>query len=90
MINCAHPTHFAHVLEEEGSWRGRIWGVRANASEASHTELDEAGELDSGNPVALARHYRALQKVLPHLTVVGGCCGTNHRHVAEMCAAVTT
>jgi homocysteine S-methyltransferase len=89
MINCAHPTHFAHVLEEDGDWRGRIRGLRANASEKSHAELDEAEELDSGDPAALARHYRELQRRLPSLTVVGGCCGTDHRHVAEICTAVT-
>jgi homocysteine S-methyltransferase len=89
MVNCAHPTHFAHVFEEDGDWRGRIRGLRANASEKSHAELDEAEELDAGDPAALARHYRELQTRLPSLTVVGGCCGTNQRHVAEICAAVT-
>ena len=89
MINCAHPTHFAHVLEEGGDWRGRVRGLRANASEKSHAELDEADELDAGDPAALARHYRELQTRLPSLTVVGGCCGTNQRHVAEICTAVT-
>ena len=89
MINCAHPTHFAHVLEEDGDWRGRIRGLRANASEKSHAELDEAEELDPGDPSALAQHYRELQRRLPNLTVVGGCCGTSHRHVAEICAAMT-
>ena len=88
MINCAHPTHFAHVLEGDGDWRDRIRGLRANASEKSHAELDEAEELDSGNPAALARRYRELQTRLPSLTVVGGCCGTDHRHVAEICTAV--
>jgi S-methylmethionine-dependent homocysteine/selenocysteine methylase len=88
MINCAHPTHFAHVLEGDGDWRGRIRGLRANASEKSHAELDEAEELDSGDPAALARQYRELQTRLPSLTVVGGCCGTDHRHVAEICTAV--
>jgi homocysteine S-methyltransferase len=89
MINCAHPTHFAHVLDEDGDWRRRIRGLRANASEKSHAELDEAEELDPGDPIALARHYRELQTRLPNLTVVGGCCGTSHRHVAEICAAMT-
>ena len=88
MINCAHPTHFAQVLGEDGDWRGRIRGIRANASEKSHAELDGAEELDAGDPVALAGHYRELQKRLPNLTVVGGCCGTSDRHVAEICAAV--
>jgi S-methylmethionine-dependent homocysteine/selenocysteine methylase len=87
MINCAHPTHFMHVLE--GAWRDRIRGVRANASEKSHAELDEADELDAGDPVALAGHYRELQQRLPNLNVVGGCCGTDHRHIAEIAAVAT-
>jgi homocysteine S-methyltransferase len=89
MINCAHPTHFADVLDEDGTWRDRIRGVRANASEKSHAELDEATELDAGDPVALAAHYRELQQRLPNLNVVGGCCGTDHRHIAQICGAVT-
>jgi homocysteine S-methyltransferase len=89
MVNCAHPTHFADVLVEGGDWRDRIRGLRANASEKSHAELDEAEELDTGNPQALARHYGDLQTLLPNLNVVGGCCGTSHVHVAEICAAVT-
>jgi homocysteine S-methyltransferase len=89
MINCAHPTHFADALEEGGAWRDRIRGLRANASEKSHAELDAAEELDAGDPQALAGHYRALQTLLPNLNVVGGCCGTSHLHVAEICAAVT-
>jgi homocysteine S-methyltransferase len=90
MINCAHPTHFAQVLDEDGGWRNRIRGLRANASEKSHAELDEAKQLDAGDPAALAGHYRELQKRLPNLNVVGGCCGTSHRHVEEICVAVTT
>ena len=61
MINCAHPTHFAHVLEGDGDWRGRNRGLRANASEKSHAELDEAEELDSGDPAALARSTKSCR-----------------------------
>jgi S-methylmethionine-dependent homocysteine/selenocysteine methylase len=89
MINCAHPTHFADVLEEGGEWRERIRGLRANASEKSHAELDAAEELDAGDSQELAGQYRELQTRLPNLNVVGGCCGTSHVHVAEICAAVT-
>jgi S-methylmethionine-dependent homocysteine/selenocysteine methylase len=81
MINCAHPTHFADVLEDGGSWKERIIGLRANASKMSHAELDEAEELDSGDPEELAADYVALRTRLPNLTVVGGCCGTDHRHI---------
>ncbi len=81
MINCAHPTHFEQVLRADSGWRQRIRGMRANASRRSHAELDVATELDSGNPLELGEQYRALLEVLPGITVVGGCCGTDHRHV---------
>jgi S-methylmethionine-dependent homocysteine/selenocysteine methylase len=87
MINCAHPTHFEAVLEGGGGWRERIRGLRANASTKSHAELDEATELDSGDPADLGARYAGLRELLPELTVVGGCCGTDHRHVAEICDA---
>ena len=88
MVNCAHPTHFADVLEP-APWLERLRGVRANASSKSHAELDEAEELDQGDPAELAGAYRDLSNRLPNLNVVGGCCGTDHRHVDAVCAAVT-
>jgi S-methylmethionine-dependent homocysteine/selenocysteine methylase len=87
MINCAHPTHFASVLDEDGGWRDRIGGLRVNASAKSHAELDEADELDEGDPVALGAEHRALRERLPRVTVLGGCCGTDQRHVAAVCGA---
>ncbi len=88
MINCAHPSHFAHVLHDAGPWRDRLRGIRANASKRSHAELDEATELDEGDPAELADEYRALRTLLPRLAVVGGCCGTDHRHVGAICAGL--
>jgi homocysteine S-methyltransferase len=87
MINCAHPTHFDAVLRSGGAWRRRIRGLRANASRRSHAELDESTDLDSGDPQELGGHYRELRSLLPGMTVVGGCCGTDHRHVEAICAA---
>lgn len=87
MINCAHPTHFADALDG-GAWTDRVRAVRANASSKSHAELDESQELDEGDPVDLGRQYLALAERLRKLSVVGGCCGTDHRHVAEICRAL--
>jgi S-methylmethionine-dependent homocysteine/selenocysteine methylase len=84
MINCAHPTHFEGVLEEGAPWAGRIRGLRANASTKSHAELDEATELDEGDPGDLGPRYAALREKLPNLNVLGGCCGTDHRHVCAI------
>ncbi len=89
MINCAHPTHFEPAIEPDAPWRDRIRGVRANASTQSHAELDEATELDAGDPADLGARHAALRGRLPELNVFGGCCGTDHRHVGEICAAWT-
>ena len=87
MINCAHPTHFADVLDGTSAWVSRIGGLRANASALSHAELDEMVELDDGDPADLAARYVALRPLLPALHVLGGCCGTDHRHVAAIARA---
>jgi homocysteine S-methyltransferase len=84
MINCAHPTHFESVVSNAGPWRERIQGLRANASTLSHAELDAMTQLDSGDPHDLADRYRRLRAPLSRLNVLGGCCGTDHRHVAAM------
>lgn len=89
MVNCAHPDHFAHVLQDGSDWLERIGGVRANASRMSHAELDESEVLDDGNPTELGEDYRRLMKLLPNLRVMGGCCGTDHRHVDAMGRACT-
>ena len=88
MINCAHPTHFDDVLPAGEAWVERIRGLRGNASTKSHAELDEATELDDGNPHELGGQYNDLKQRLAHLTVLGGCCGTDHRHVEAICKAV--
>jgi S-methylmethionine-dependent homocysteine/selenocysteine methylase len=87
MINCAHPTHFEAALATEKDWVKRLRGIRANASKRSHAELDQAKDLDAGDPVELGRQYRQLRRRLGHLTVLGGCCGTDHRHVEQICLA---
>lgn len=87
MINCAHPTHFDAALAAPDAWLGRIKGIRANASTLSHAELDAATELDAGDPDDLGRRYRSLRQRLTQLCVLGGCCGTDHRHIAAICEA---
>ena len=91
MVNCAHPSHFAAALAADEAWVTRIGGLRANASRLSHAELDAAPELDSGDPEQLGREHRQLVERLPQLAVLGGCCGTDHRHVqaiADACLKV--
>ncbi len=84
MVNCAHPSHFDAVVASGGGWRDRIAGLRANASAKSHAELDAAEELDAGDPVALGSDYAALRTHLPGVRVLGGCCGTDVRHIRAL------
>lgn len=88
MINCAHPTHFEPALLESGTWVERIRGLRANASRHSHAELNEAAELDVGDPAEIGLQYASLKSGrLAQLSVMGGCCGTDHRHVEQIAKA---
>lgn len=87
MINCAHPTHFDNVLIKGERWTQRIQGLRANASLMSHAQLNEAPELDAGNATELGQEYADLKKRLPQLNVMGGCCGTDHRHIEQIASA---
>jgi homocysteine S-methyltransferase len=91
MINCAHPTHFEAIFTSGEKWAGRIRGLRANASMRSHAELDQATDLDDGDPAAFGTQYRELLQKLPQLTILGGCCGTDHRHIeaiSHACASL--
>ena len=90
MLNCAHPVHIDQALADGGPWTGRIRGLRANASRKSHAELNESLDLDIGDPEELASLYAQLrEKRLPQLNVLGGCCGTDHRHVERIAEACT-
>ncbi len=83
LINCAHPDHFSGVLADE-RWMKRLRGVVVNASRCSHAELDESEELDDGDPEELGELVGSLRKKFSHFTVVGGCCGTDMRHLRRI------
>jgi homocysteine S-methyltransferase len=84
LVNCAHPEHVLAALVDGGAWVDRVHGLRVNASTMSHAELDEADALDEGDLEVLVPAHRLVEERLPHLEVVGGCCGTDARHVAAL------
>ena len=88
MINCAHPDHFRSVIDGSAPWTKRVGGLRANASRQSHAELDASDTLDAGDPAELGHDYARLASLLPNMRVLGGCCGTDHRHVTAIADAV--
>ena len=90
MINCAHPTHFATGAGGGGTWLARIRGHPGQRVPPSHAELDAADELDAGDPHELAGEYARLMDRHPQLTILGGCCGTDERHVRQIARACVT
>jgi S-methylmethionine-dependent homocysteine/selenocysteine methylase len=85
-VNCAHPEHFFHVFDGS-DWTRRVRGLRCNASRRSHAELDACTVLDAGDPKEFGRQYRELLARMPWVNVLGGCCGSDLRHVAEVARA---
>jgi len=89
MVNCAHPTHYERQLLSGEDWVQRVGGMRANASRLSHAELDKATELDDGDPAEFGRQFADIRARLKHMNVLGGCCGTDHRHIEQIAMACT-
>ena len=89
MVNCAHPTHIETTLLEGDDWTLRVRGLRANASTMSHEQLDAAESLDVGDIADFGARNAALRAQLPQLSVLGGCCGTDARHIDAVRRAVT-
>lgn len=89
-VNCAHPTHLEATLraaaERGAPWLRRLKGFRANASVRSHEELDASETLDAGDPPDLAARVARMRRDFD-LRIVGGCCGTDSRHMAAIAAA---
>ena len=89
MVNCAHPDHVIGTLST-GDWTDRIHGFRANASRMSHAELDESETLDAGDPQEFGQLFNDVRDAAPSITILGGCCGTDSRHIAEIAAAASS
>jgi homocysteine S-methyltransferase len=87
-LNCAHPEHMSPAITPGATWTSRIGSLRANASKLSHAELDALDTIDAGDPGELASDYDELRSLLPNLTVFGGCCGTDVRHVSAIANVV--
>lgn len=87
MINCSHPTEFEPILSDE-NWISRISGFMPNAAASEKLSLCSLGHLEDGDPEELGHQMAALAKRYPHMTVWGGCCGTDSRHLGQIAKRV--
>lgn len=93
MVNCVHPRTLAMRLDREPAaggapFDGRLWGIQANTSTRTPDELDGRKTLDGASPEPFADMLADLNR-RHGLKIIGGCCGTDHRHLAAVARRLT-
>ncbi|MDD2271373.1 MAG: homocysteine S-methyltransferase family protein [Desulfuromonadaceae bacterium] len=87
LINCTHASNFRRAMFNEQNSsalvRKRVIGLLANTAALSPEELDNSSVLVEEEPELFAADVAALQKELG-LRIVGGCCGTDERHIDRL------
>ncbi|MGF7162328.1 S-methylmethionine-dependent homocysteine/selenocysteine methylase [Rhodoligotrophos appendicifer] len=91
LIGCVHPTLFREAYQNGPSLTaavaGRIAGLKANASTLPPDQLDRLDHLEAGLPQLFGEQMADLHRRYG-LTVLGGCCGTDHRHIRAIAEAL--
>jgi len=89
--NCLYPTALGRALSavraRGAELRGRLTGIQANGSALPPEALEGLDHLDSEPPAAFAEAMAALRREWG-LSVLGGCCGTDGRHIEALAAAL--
>jgi homocysteine S-methyltransferase len=86
MANCVHPSIMAGALARCGAAsRSRILGLQANTSPKSPAELDGIPQLETEDPEPFAGAMEELHRRFG-LKILGGCCGTDARHIRSLAA----
>ena len=89
LINCTHVTFAkAALLHETNSSslvRRRIIGLLANTAALSPEDLNNSTSLVEEDPETFGKSVAALHRELG-LKILGGCCGTDDRHIRSLAA----
>lgn len=88
--NCSHPMEFFPALDDAGPWLDRLRYFRPNAAMMDKLALCKLGHLEDGDPVELGGQMADLALRLPRADILGGCCGTDERHLGEIARSVLT
>jgi S-methylmethionine-dependent homocysteine/selenocysteine methylase len=88
--NCAHPVEFEPAFADAGSWFDRLRYIRPNAAKMDKIALCSLGHLEDGDPVELGGEMGEIARRFPRADILGGCCGTDERHLSEIAQNVNT
>jgi homocysteine S-methyltransferase len=82
--NCSHPVEFEPAISEAGAWAERLRYIRPNATQMEKIALCKLGHLEDGDPVELGHQIGDVARRFPNADILGGCCGTDERHLGEI------
>ena len=88
--NCSHPLEFEPAISETGVWTERLRYIRPNASRMEKIALCKLGHLEDGNPIELGQQMGDVAQRFPKMDILGGCCGTDERHLGEIAKNVNS
>lgn len=85
-INCAHASIARAALQTlTPGTRRRVIALQANTSRRAPEELDGLDHLETEDPETFAEELHGLARETS-LRIVGGCCGTDARHIEALAA----
>ena len=86
--NCSHPLEFEPAIADAGPWLDRLRYIRPNAAKMDKIALCSLGHLEDGDPEELGEQMGDVVRRLPRADIIGGCCGTDERHLSEIARKV--
>ncbi|GFE58961.1 homocysteine S-methyltransferase family protein [Geobacter sp. AOG1] len=93
MINCTHVSFaraaLTHEAHSSALVRQRVIGLLANTAALSPEDLNDSTSLVEEDPEAFGRSVAGLHRELG-LKILGGCCGTDDRHIRSLAAQLAT
>lgn len=93
LVNCTHASIFRSALLNERNSsplvKQRVIGLLANTAALSPEELNERTDLVEEAPAVFGRSVAALRSELG-MKILGGCCGTDQRHIECLARALVS
>ena len=93
LINCTHASFarsaLMHKTHSSALVRQRVIGLFANTAALSPEELNDSSGLVEEDPEVFGASVSALHRELG-LKILGGCCGTDDRHIKSLAARLAS